>query len=190
MKNRIYISLMLILLAGCYTPSYLPKPENLVNDTHGGYVVIKEGWFYSTAGELLAIDSIKMIILTDSNMEEKSEILEIPFSKMSSFKLRYARNMKAGWTVPVYVLSTLSHGFFFIISAPVNALTAGIISDAAKNQYLLKSSSVTYKDLQKYARFPQGIPPNISWHISHPNILLFSLAANSLGISSLNSIVK
>lgn len=60
-------------------------------------------------------------------------------------------------------VSTLSHGYGLIVSAPVWILTGSIAtasaSRAPRRQY--RSGAEVWREFRKFARFPQGLPPGV-----------------------------
>ena len=61
-------------------------------------------------------------------------------------------------------LSSIGHGFGGIITLPINlAITIPIANDAAKGTYRVKyPAAIGWKEMSKFARFPQGIPQSIN----------------------------
>jgi hypothetical protein len=61
----------------------------------------------------------------------------------------------AGWGL-LGTLSTLSHGFVLILSAPIWLLTTAIAANAETNAAQIDGGPWT--SMRKWARFPQGMP--------------------------------
>ena len=56
-------------------------------------------------------------------------------------------------------LMSIGHGLFGVISLPINVLATNGIT---KSKYTLKyPDNMSWDKIQKFARFPQGIPKNI-----------------------------
>lgn len=62
----------------------------------------------------------------------------------------------------VGTLSTISHGFFLILSAPIWLLSTSIAVAAESHHVELDyPEDESLEELARWARFPQGIPPNV-----------------------------
>jgi hypothetical protein len=75
--------------------------------------------------------------------------------------------MIGGWTV-VGILSSASHGYYGLISAPI-WLLCGLLNTAAesKSGFLLFPGS-SWREMAKFARFPQGIPKDLDLQTLKP----------------------
>jgi hypothetical protein len=108
-------------------------------------------------GELIAIDSNKIVVL--SSTEKKCLLVSV--KEIKRFTLQYAQPKQYGWTIPVFLLSTISHGFFSIFTVPVNLIVTISSTSSGNSAFKYKSKSMNYQKLKMFARFPQGIPSNI-----------------------------
>lgn len=164
LKNiKIILIALLIICGACSSTKFLPKPENYGTFEYGCYIKVKTKDYNTFKGELLAAFSDSVYI-----MHNFEEMVVLHKGNLDRVKVRYA-DAKYGWSIPVFGLAPLIpapdpaqggimpvHGFFGGISIPVNLLVAIIVTTSGKNEYTLKE--LTYNDLWKYARFPQGIP--------------------------------
>ena len=91
MKSRlIYIIIFIFGLTSCYAPSYLPKPSELATNSNGGYIKVTQKKGDDVQGELIAIDSVSMVILTDTvEFDDSLQTLRIPFSNIAHFKILF-----------------------------------------------------------------------------------------------------
>lgn len=161
MLSNILRSILLLLIFGScktpYTPLYVPELENLDVNKYGSYVEIEYNIESKLNGELISIDSNLLIVL-----EEKTNICQVVYTtEIKQFTLRYAKHEDYVWSVPLYTLMSLSHGYFLILTTPINLLTVMIVILQAQNAYIYTNKDMTYEKLKMFARFPQGIPPNI-----------------------------
>ncbi len=148
------------IVFGCSSPRYLPQSGEIDVNQYGSFINISRIHGGGVHGELLAVDTTTLIVLTDSGNQEV--VKKVPVADVNSFSLRYARARNYWWTVPVFLAVTVSHGAFLVITAPVNlAVTLGVAA-GGQNAYKYSSDEISYLQLKMFARFPAGIPPNLS----------------------------
>jgi hypothetical protein len=137
---------LLVLVAGCASnpaPSgVLPTPEELATTAHGGYVLVWHRSGAQTQGELLAAGKDQVWVLTDRGASA------IPVSEIESMRMAIYRT-----------ISTLSHGFFLVISVPVWLITTAISTGVESRRALLDYPEVPLSKFGHWARYPQGMPP-------------------------------
>lgn len=152
------------LLGGCASPKYLPAYDAVDMSEYGSRITVEKTAGQEIKGELIAIDSNSLIILADSNYIKRmnSTIIIIPRDEVQKFRLRYARSKNFGWTIPFFGLATFSHGYYLVISAPVNLIITTAITVATASQFEYNEKEMTWERLKMFARFPQGIPPGIN----------------------------
>ena len=148
-------------MSSCTTPGYLPKIDSIDIDPYGAYIDIKPHTGPNIKGELIAIDSSLIVVLT----KNKDAWTAVPLSvdNIKSFKLSYARNKDYGWTIPVFTLATISHGLFLIITAPINLIVTTSVAIGSKKSFQYTDKTMSLRKLKMFARFPQGIPPTIDF---------------------------
>lgn len=158
MKIKIIITgLFAIIISSCTSPRYLPSSDKIDVNEYGSYISITRKKTSNIDGELIAIDSNKIIVLT----ENTKKCVTVPVNEVERFSLRYAKPKNYEWTIPVYTLSTISHGNYIILTAPVNLIVTISVTVAGKNAFKYSDKNMTYDKLKMFARFPQGIPTNI-----------------------------
>jgi len=158
MKTRIIlIGLLLITISSCTSPSYLPSSDKIDVNEYGSYIKISGKTKSNIDGELIALDSSKIVILTETT----KKCIIVPISDIRKFKLQYAQPKQYGWTIPLYTLATFTHGFFLIFTAPINLIVTISVAAGGENAFTYSDKNMTYEKLKMFARFPQGIPPNI-----------------------------
>lgn len=170
MKNSIFLALAIPLVFGsCAAPAYLPDSTMIDVNPYGGYIevvhvkytekngkVIKES-DASTNGELIAVDRDTMTILS----QKDNHIIQLPVKDVTEYTLRYAKPKAYGWSIPLYLLLTASHGLGLVLTAPVNLITTIAVTSSGANAFKYSDDNLKIKDLSKFARFPQGLPPSI-----------------------------
>jgi hypothetical protein len=160
MKNKLIILLFTaVILSSCAAPGYLPFPNEVGVNQYGSFIHIHRITGTDIKGELIALDSNQLIVLVPCNSSAKSVI--VPMNEIRHFTLRYARSKHYGWTIPVYTLATISHGFFLLFTAPVNFIVTVSVTTKGNKAYMYNDKNLTYEQLKMFARFPEGIPSTI-----------------------------
>ena len=164
MKTKITIILLFaIVISSCKTPAYLPSSEMIDVNQSGSYIQVirrtvssnEESAFIN--GELIAIDSNNLIVLS----EKTNECVIVPMDNVKQFELQYAKGKHYGWTIPVFSLASFAHGMFGIFTIPLNLIVTTWVTASGESAFTYKSKNITYDQLKMFARFPQGIPSNI-----------------------------
>jgi len=161
MKTKLIILGMLFatVICSCTAPRYLPKSGDIDVNQYGSFIRIKSSSGPNIQGELIAIDSSHLVVLIDGDFG-KTAVL-IPIEGISSFKLRYAHPRYYGWTIPVFTLATIGHGWYAIFTAPINLIVTTSVAASGAKAFQYSDDDMTYEKLKMFARFPQGIPTNI-----------------------------
>lgn len=165
MKTKItLIALLAINISSCSTPKYLPSSDQIDVNQNGSYITVTlhqteniPSELLNYDGELIAIDSNQIILLSAT----KKQCISIRIKDNDRFKLRYAKPKHYGKLIPVYTLSTLSHGIFLIFTAPINLIVTTAVAISGENDFQYNKRNMTYEKLKMFARFPQGIPHNV-----------------------------
>jgi hypothetical protein len=153
--------LSLFVLAACISN---PDPRNVaqkqvLRDGHGGWIEVVHANGYTDHGELIAVTSTTLVVLTPTNEVVTDRIDTVQSAELFEYDTEHA---KLGAWGGIGALSSVSHGFFAIISIPIWVATT-ITTEAIQS----RSSRLTYPDdawteFAKWARFPQGLPPGIT----------------------------
>ena len=108
----------------------------------------------TVAGELLAIDAKGIHVLTQGGA-----VTALPgdVTKAAIGVHRNQRSDATMWTV-LGTLSTLSHGGFLVLTAPLLWGVGGGAATASESHSGVEES---LRDARKYARFPQGLPEGL-----------------------------
>ncbi len=163
MKGSIKILMVsIVFIQGCSSPKYLSTPKDFQNNVKGLYFKCQyENKYSKITGEiievsdnhikLLPIQNATHMITIDKNAIDKAEIM---------VSLSVDNPDKINTWASLMNLTSIGHGFWGVFTLPVNvSVTAGINS---KNVYWMKyPEHVTWDQLHKFARFPQGIPKTI-----------------------------
>jgi hypothetical protein len=157
-KHIILGLICVALFSSCSTVKFLPTSGELDVNNHGAYITVRRRGSI-VKGELIAIDSAQMVVLT-KNRKTKSTTL-IPLDKIRHYHITYANPKRYPW-MPLLTLSTLSHGVWLLITAPINLYATIAISISAKRDFQYSEKEMPLDKLPMFARFPQGIPPNVA----------------------------
>jgi hypothetical protein len=159
MNKWITIICVLFLGLGCRAPlKKNPTYQQIGANPYGSNISVIYNSTYQTKGELIAVDSQSIIILK----KHVDICVVIPIDEIREFKLYFARNTKKSWLIPIFGLSTLYHGFYLQITAPVNLIITSAIAVHDNNKLKYDQNDISYQDLHMFARFPQGIPAGVT----------------------------
>ena len=150
-------------LSGCgrntAPPGWHPPALVALRSSHGGWIRI-EGTAASgtqsrdgllTEGELIAVDQTAFHVLGKSGFQS------VPRASVKKITLvgygNRARTL-ALWSV-LGGVSTLSHGFYLLFTAPTWTIGGIVASQKEKHAGVWHDEDVAFR----FARFPQGLPP-------------------------------
>lgn len=164
MKTKIAaILLLLIIYCGCSVPSYLPSSDNIGVNEFGAYIHLRSNLESIIDGELIAIDNKNIIVLC----QKTKKCVPIKLSEVKKFSLRYAKPKNYGWTIPIVLILPAIHGFYSLLTLPINLITTISVTAGGYNAFkytnkdLAYNKELAFERLKMFARFPNGIPPNI-----------------------------
>jgi hypothetical protein len=153
-------------LGGCATNpaprAYRVSSDDYPRNPMGSWVQVS-GDQFSRSGELIAVgDNGLFLTLGDRQARRIEHLTFVRFADAREIRV-YAHDTGNGIAALTMlgVLSTLSHGFVLILSAPTWVLSGSVANAAAgyAGHYTYKNAEVAR--LMRFARFPQGLPP--SW---------------------------
>ena len=153
---------VLVFVGGCFRTSapkgWLPTAVDAQRDAYGGWIQVdfNMGVRRNTVhGELIAATSDSVHVLTSDSL------VAVPTGSVVAGTLT-AYDAQHGtlrlWTV-LGAVSTLSHGFVLVLSAPVWAIAGSLATASASKTPRVESTDPLL--LRMYARFPQGLPPGL-----------------------------
>lgn len=156
-KYLIFIAILVLSLGACSYPHYLTSSQKIGEGKHGSYIAVSKLNGQTIRGELIALNIEEMVVLT-----QKTATCEvIPVYEISRFRVRYAIPKNYAWTIPVFSVFTFLHGWYAAATFPVNVLVTVTASLAGENSFTYNNRNMSYERLVMFARFPQGIPPNV-----------------------------
>jgi hypothetical protein len=162
MKNLHYILILTLTLmcSSCAPLAYLPTIDKIGESQYGAHIHIRSTEKKSFDGELIAVTNDCVYVLCTN---EGRRLDSIARNRIIDFRLQFAQT-KAGLYsafIPLSAVVTLAHGWWLLISMPVNVITTSIIAIDSNESNTINKKSILWSDLSMYARFPQGIPENI-----------------------------
>ncbi len=159
MNTKFILTLLTaIMVGGCAYPSYLPTSGEIDVNQYGSYIDISSSKKTNIKGELISIDSNKIIILLKN--AQKCRVVSI--KEVEQFTLRYAEPPNYSRLIPLYSLWSLSHGILGLGTLPVNLIVTISMTVSGDTDFTYSKQDMTYEKLKMFARFPQGIPLNVS----------------------------
>lgn len=160
MKTKLYLfGIITLLIGGCAATGYLPTSDKIDVFEYGSIITIAyKKSDLKLRGELIALDSSTIIVLSN----KAKNCISIPVSEVRKFSLRYASPKSYGWTIPAFSLFSIFHGFFSVITIPINLIVTIAVEAESRNSFRYNHENITYQDLKMFARYPQGIPPGIA----------------------------
>ncbi|MCR9290604.1 MAG: hypothetical protein NXI23_24800 [Bacteroidetes bacterium] len=166
MKNIILFLLGILFLGACKSPDYLSKPMDFSHHVKGLILKAEIDGKSKILGEIIEVNSEAIMILPiDKNT---NTIMTIPKDKIQNADIIIASTSDNPTGISTWAglinLAPAGHGWFMILSVPINLVTTiSIGSDAAKGTYRMKyPKNVSWNQMSKFARFPQGIPDHIN----------------------------
>ncbi len=183
-RNVILISFSAILISGCattYAPSdWLPDRDEIQKEAYGGWMtlfvqpdsLIEQDSYLQYDGEFISSDENNVYLLADSlyiifKENINSGILEIDDKNSVEYGL---------WTFGG-TISTISNGYYLIFTAPFWLLVGipSTVGESNRDKYEYEEEnpdSLYWEDIQKFARFPQGLPENIEIKNLKPKMII------------------
>jgi hypothetical protein len=163
---RILLILPAVAAMGCASttapPGWLPIAEEAQSDVYGAWIEVAcqdRSARGRVEGELIAAEPDSLFVLSDAGLVGVP-VAAIAKAKLTAYDSK-AKLLSSGTFVGA--VTTPSHGFFLIFSAPVWIIMGSASSVAVSRtpQITHSPKSPRIEDFRKFARFPQGLPPNL-----------------------------
>jgi hypothetical protein len=147
------------IFSSCQTQytKYLPSPETIDVNPYGAYISLRLKNKQLLKGELIALDTSSLIVL--DQMSKKCVFVSM--QDIEKFELKYANHKDYGGAIPLSGLVTLTHGYWLLITLPVNLIVTVSVSQSSRHAFSYNKQTIPLSQLQMFARFPQGIPPGV-----------------------------
>ncbi len=165
MKQLLILVTFSMTLGACKSPHYLPKPMSFQYHTKGLFIECVLNLAPNVTGEIIAVNS-SYIDLLPLNAEDG--VISVEKRSIKSARIRVALTsnnpeMFKIWAGTIF-LSSIGHGGFAIFSIPINlAVALPVANNAAKSSFdVFYPKEISWEELSKFARFPQGIPETVN----------------------------
>lgn len=148
------LSLSLTACRGSSAPhDYRDRPRALASRVSGSWVEVKRLDGQYRYGELLATagDTLFAIHLDTLHAIPRDSVARVELTRY-----RPSTGQFALWTT-LGVISTASHGFYLVLTAPTWVIT-GIVAGAAESRRAIWHTT-DFEKLAPWSRFPAGLPP-------------------------------
>jgi hypothetical protein len=150
---------MLAMAAGCMRnpvpDERILEAEQLPRWTRGLWAVAEPVGSDPIDGELVAADKDGVVLLTERGV---ARLALADCERVTVAAYRTYDSVPGIWSL-FGLASTVSHGGFLLISAPVWALTGSITLVNMHNHPIYRYPDERIESLARFARFPQGLPP-------------------------------
>ncbi len=166
LSNRYIILLLvssfIVISFSCRTvkapPGAVPKRPGLETDSYGGWMIINPN-----DGELIAIDENTIYLLPNDGKILKIDKSEVIYARLIFYNTHSSEF--GAWTA-IGSIFTISHGLFALFSLPMWLISGIVItsSEAHRVNYL-DYPNTRWDIINRYSRFPQGIPPDLDFDL-------------------------
>jgi hypothetical protein len=179
--NTVCFGFFLATLAWCFSgcaSSEAPRqwerdPMQFARDSYGGWLHIeyKEALSAkSDRGEFIALQESTVYLLRSDGQIVLCPLKNIDHAHLEIHSENHGEF--AAWTL-IGTISTLTHGFGLMLTAPVWILSGSIAAASVSHIGKFDEGNpdpVWWKEMSQYARFPQGLPEKINLDKLHPRV--------------------
>lgn len=151
---------LLLAVAACASspdPRGTRSVDQVARDGHGGWIIVTARHGAEIAGELIAIDPGAIRVLGSTGLISIARS-DVESARLWAWDGEYGRLVAWGG---LGTASTISHGYFLVISAPIWIITTAITAAVESRAPLLHYPDDGWDKLAIWARFPQGTPPGV-----------------------------
>jgi hypothetical protein len=154
------VALVLLGVSACSRSSPAPRAWQLpaseaARSVYGSWIVVETRAGPMVSGELLAAENDFLHVAGASEII-RVRVDDVARVRLVKFQGDIDRKLFLGI---VGTLSTVSHGFFLVFSAPFWMISTTIATRTESSAGVLDASALDLDVLQQFSRFPQGLPP-------------------------------
>lgn len=166
-RSALLLLFAVLLLGGCATssapPGFLVGGRDEQADAHGAWIELRiwDEEMQELQGEFLAVEGDSLFVF--ATVDERWELVSLSLSDILGGKLRAydpGTGQYAGWAV-LGTLSTVSHGFYLVLTAPVWILGGTAIASSQSKIADYEFAQTSIHKLGAFARFPAGMPDGL-----------------------------
>jgi hypothetical protein len=160
MRGSLALVALLCACADNPVPGHrIPAPADLGRQPTGSWIAVTGTDGVLVVGELIAIDRGQMFVLPEDRRLWVRATDQIARARL----VAYAPDRRGIWTWGgLGTLSTITHGGFLFISAPVwIATTVGALVWDTQGAFT-DTPDRGLEEIRAYARFPQGLPEGVN----------------------------
>ncbi len=157
------------LLSSCSTSYMLPKSTEVHANVYGAYIELrlKRGNpVRDIQGELIAVDAQKLYII--STQYDSLYHIELEKEKVLKFRLYHFEPEYPVVSNVALSLLPISHGIIGVGTLTTNIIGMGVVNGQIKDRASSTSSEMELDEIGPFARFPQGMPPSLSFRSLKP----------------------
>lgn len=169
LKNFGLLFFTIVLLSSCSVSDMLPKSDQFHKHLYGDYIELdlsRSSELNDVEGELIAVDDSNIYII--EVWREEQNYFEVNKSEVEDFRVYHFNPSYPSLSNGILSLIPLSHGFFMVLTLPINLITMGVIHGHLKDRASSSSKEIELSDIYQYARYPGGLPTNIEFHEIKP----------------------
>ncbi len=140
-----------------------PTIQKMEREGFGAFIVITTEGGQEVSGELISVESNVIRVLRFGPV--RGALTWVATTDVKAAQLfRYESEGGIGPWALLGTLSTLTHGFFLFLSAPVWILTGSLAAGAETRHVVMEFPESSWSEISDWARFPQGMPPGLDEH--------------------------
>ena len=163
-------SLAALALTSCASGRHLPEADKVWQSPFGADVRVvldlrdpsgeadRHVRYTIVSGELLAVTDTGFYL---SNYGRTDTALFVRPDWVTKYTIQDARSNSYGRALTLVSLTTASHGFYAVITLPINVIAGLIIGMGSANSYQVRTEEIPMNQLRIYARYPQGMPEGV-----------------------------
>jgi len=137
-----------------------PSIERTERQGYGAFITITTLSGQEVSGELISVErSVIRVLRFGAGTGALTWVASTDVKSAEVYEYE-AEGGFAAWTL-LGVLSTISHGFFLVLSAPVWIISGSIAGGLESRHMILSYPEHSWGEIVIWSRFPQGLPPGI-----------------------------
>jgi hypothetical protein len=161
-KIKILLICLVVLASACTgvraPGKSVPKRHGVATEAFGGWIMVSSGNPEVSGGELIGLTEESVYIMTGDGLQviPRAEVVSARLIMYNTDAWEYSLWTTAG------SLATLSNGFFLAFTFPMWLVTGIPVATGEANRHnYIDYPAAGWDELNKFARFPQGIPKGI-----------------------------